>query len=153
VPDYSDPTPARKQIADDLRARIRAGEFAPGSRLPSNIALSEQYGVATETVRAALEELRAEGVVATQSTRGTYVTTRPADGVQPDLRAVGEQVAELRQEVRELAERADSGELLARIGRIEAILVGLHRRLGFPDPYDGGQDGTEEAAAQGNPER
>lgn len=77
VPDYSDATPVRRQIAEDLRDQIRAGTYAPGSRLPSNVALSERYGVATETIRAALEELRTEGIVATQSTRGTFVVSRP----------------------------------------------------------------------------
>ena len=73
VPDYADPRPAYMQIADDLRGQIEAGKYGPGDRLPSNRLMSEQYGVAAETLRQALDVLRGEGLIATQSTRGTFV--------------------------------------------------------------------------------
>jgi DNA-binding GntR family transcriptional regulator len=83
VPDYADPRPAYQQIADDLRAQIASGELPPGERLKSNRALSEQYGVAAETIRQALDVLRQEGLIASQSTRGTYVL-RPNPPDDPD---------------------------------------------------------------------
>lgn len=86
MPDYSDPTPVRKQIAADLRGQIRAGRYGPGSRLPSNKALSSHYGVAAETIRAALEELRADGFIATQSTKGTFVVDKPAETTEEMVR-------------------------------------------------------------------
>ena len=86
VPDYSDPTPAYVQIAEDLREQIRAGTYAPGARLASNKSLSAQYGVADGTIRQALEELRKEGLVATQSTRGTFVVNKPGETTEEMVR-------------------------------------------------------------------
>jgi DNA-binding FadR family transcriptional regulator len=141
VPDYSDPTPVRQQIAEDLREQIRAGKYAPGDRLPANIALAEHYGVATETIRSALGDLRAEKAVETRSTRGTYVTdVRPA-GPPPDLSAVGEQLASLA----DLTE--DYPDLRARVDRLEANLMDLYSRFGFEYPHGGEHDNGKKAAA------
>lgn len=73
VPDLGDPRPPYLQIADDLRRQIKAGRYQPGDRLPSLPAMTATYGSAAETVRRALGKLREEGLVATQSTRGTFV--------------------------------------------------------------------------------
>jgi len=50
-------------IRDDLRRRITAGEFARGQVLPDLDALRLQYQVEHTTVRRALHELAAEGVL------------------------------------------------------------------------------------------
>lgn len=92
MPDYSVDRPVYVQIADDLRARIRAGEFPPGEKLPSGRDLSDHYHVAYETVRQSLEVLRDAGIVVMQSTRGTFVLRVPEDN-EPSA------------EYRELAER------------------------------------------------
>lgn len=73
VPDLGDPRPPYLQIADDLRRQIKTGRYQPGDRLPSLPAMSATYSSAAETVRRALGRLRDEGLVATQSTRGTFV--------------------------------------------------------------------------------
>lgn len=81
VPDYADPRPPYVQIAEDLRNQIKAGRYQPGERLPSNLALTEQYRSAAETVRRALGVLRDEGLVESHSTRGTFVLKPPAEPV------------------------------------------------------------------------
>lgn len=63
--------PPWRQIADDLRRRIAAGEF-PG-RLPGEKALSQAYEVALGTIRKALAQLRSEGLIATDKGWGSYV--------------------------------------------------------------------------------
>ncbi len=73
VPDFADPRPPYVQIADHLRGQIEGGRYQPGDRLPSISALVAEYGSATETVRRALGVLRADGLVETHSTRGTFV--------------------------------------------------------------------------------
>jgi len=73
VPDLGDPRPPYLQIADDLRRQIKAGHYQPGDRLPSLPVMTTTYSSAAETVRRALGKLRDEGLVATQSTRGTFV--------------------------------------------------------------------------------
>lgn len=52
-----------RRIADDLRARIAAGEFGPGDPLPSEHDLVRCYGVARGTIRQARAALRAEGII------------------------------------------------------------------------------------------
>jgi DNA-binding GntR family transcriptional regulator len=61
------------QLADDLEARIRAGEFPPGSRLPGRTRLAADYGVAEMTARRAIEELEARGLVLRDAARGALV--------------------------------------------------------------------------------
>jgi GntR family transcriptional regulator len=46
-----DAEPVYARIADDLRAAIRAGQYADGDRLPGENALMERYGVARMTAR------------------------------------------------------------------------------------------------------
>ncbi|MGW2325704.1 GntR family transcriptional regulator [Streptomyces sp. NPDC001700] len=62
-----------RQIADDLRERIRSGELSPGARLPGEPALVRQYGVAKETARRALTLLVSEGLAVRRRGSGTYV--------------------------------------------------------------------------------
>lgn len=62
-----------RQIADQLRALIDAGEFAPGSRLPAERELAQQLGVSRPSVREALIALEVEGVVEVRMGSGVYV--------------------------------------------------------------------------------
>lgn len=55
--------PLWRQLADDLRVRLDGGEFGGG--LPGEIELGAQYSVSRHTVREALRQLRAEGVIST----------------------------------------------------------------------------------------
>lgn len=64
---------AYKGIAVAIRARIIDGEFPPGSTLPSEAALCGQYEVSRNTLRRALDELAAEGLLVAQPGRGRSV--------------------------------------------------------------------------------
>lgn len=64
------------RVADDIAARIDAGDLRPGARLPAEPALAEEYGVAYHTVRHAMQILRERGYVATYWGKGTFVTRR-----------------------------------------------------------------------------
>ncbi|MFI1091839.1 GntR family transcriptional regulator [Streptomyces sp. NPDC020917] len=70
-----------ERIADDLRDRIRAGELAPGDRLPTETVLVERYGKSLPTLRQALGLLQAEGLIEKQHGRGNFVR-RPRTPVQ-----------------------------------------------------------------------
>lgn len=67
------PEYAYSQLANYLEARIRAGELAPGSRLPGERELATQYGVALGTVRRALQEMRERQLVVTTPSKGTFI--------------------------------------------------------------------------------
>jgi GntR family transcriptional regulator len=69
--------PLYVQIAARLRAQIVAGEYAPGSRVPSEHELAERFQVGRPTVRQATELLVREQVLERRRGSGTYVTGRP----------------------------------------------------------------------------
>jgi GntR family transcriptional regulator len=62
-----------RQIAAQLRAQIRRGDWAPGERLPSIPAIAQTYGVAKQTVQRTIDQLRVEGLLITKPGSGTYV--------------------------------------------------------------------------------
>ena len=72
--------PRYQQVAEDLLARLRAGEFPVGSMLPTEIALSAAYGVSRHTVREALSMLENMSMVRRLQGSGTSVASLvPAD--------------------------------------------------------------------------
>lgn len=68
-----EPRTTWRDIADDLRTAITAGQYAPGARLPSRAKLMERYGVAPQTVVNAIGALRNEGLVLGVTGSGWYV--------------------------------------------------------------------------------
>jgi DNA-binding GntR family transcriptional regulator len=62
-------------VADTLRAKIANGELKPGSLLPSESALCAEYGMARNTIRRALEQLAADGLIETMPGRGRVVSS------------------------------------------------------------------------------
>lgn len=56
--------PVYLQVADQLRAAILAGRFAPGEQLPTERELTQEFSVSRTTVREALRALEAQGFVA-----------------------------------------------------------------------------------------
>jgi GntR family transcriptional regulator len=62
-----------RQIAEILRSKIRAGDWAPGERLPSIPAIAQMFGVAKQTVQRTVDQLRVEGLLITRPGSGTYV--------------------------------------------------------------------------------
>jgi DNA-binding FadR family transcriptional regulator len=65
------------RVVAGLKDRILAGELAPGTRLPSENDLIEEYGVSRTVVREAVTRLRAEGLVETFQGRGSFVLAVP----------------------------------------------------------------------------
>ena len=70
------PVPPWKQLAAILRGRIESGELAPGTQLPSALSLAGEYSVSVPTVRKAINQLKAEGLVTGVAGYGTFVTER-----------------------------------------------------------------------------
>lgn len=60
-------------VADALRARIAAGEWAVGDKLPSRARIAEEYGVGASVAQRAMERLIIEGLLEGRSGSGTYV--------------------------------------------------------------------------------
>lgn len=71
---------AAESILDDIQEGIRRKSLEVGTRLPSEAALAEHYGVSRPVVREALRSAQALGLTRTRSGSGTYVvsdTLRP----------------------------------------------------------------------------
>jgi len=64
-----------RQIADQVRGLIAAGEFPIGARLPPERDLATQLGVSRPSVREALIALEVEGLVEVRMGSGIYVTS------------------------------------------------------------------------------
>lgn len=143
--------PEYQRLMRQIRAGIISGEYPVGSPIPSTTELVEESEMSRPVVRRAIDQLKAEGILEGHQGKGVFVKAMPveADRRRDDTEALAEQFAGLRQEVRELAERADSGDLRARIGRVEAILINLHAKLGFENPYGSAHDGAEQTARRG----
>ncbi|HEY0698932.1 MAG TPA: winged helix-turn-helix domain-containing protein [Micromonospora sp.] len=66
-----------RQVADDIRRKVAAGEYAAGSRLPSETDLSQGYGVSRTTIRTVIASLKSDGLVVVEQRpghpRATYV--------------------------------------------------------------------------------
>jgi len=69
--------PPYYRLKEALLSRI--AELAPGSALPTERALSDQYGVSRTTVRRALHDLLVEGRISRHQGRGTFVAEPKVD--------------------------------------------------------------------------
>lgn len=107
------PQPLHAQIRDVLRQRVLDGVYAPHERLPSESALMKAFGVSRITIRNALKDLHAEGLIFSAQGKGTYVRKQKA--VQNVQRLQGFEEA-----------------MSARGYRVSAELVGLGERTPPP---------------------
>src|SRR5437899_1146510 len=75
---YEYTPPKYAQVIDELRRRIESGEYPPGSLLPSEHQLSDEFQIARPIVVRALRVLRQDGWIETQQGKGSFVRGRPA---------------------------------------------------------------------------
>ncbi len=103
--DRSSFVPLYEQIHQSLRGMIAAGEVVPGSAVPSERELSEQFSVSRMTARQALRALRQDGLAYRERGLGTFVAKRKVDvhtrnltgftedmlqrGLQPSSKVIG----------------------------------------------------------------
>lgn len=68
--------PLYEHVKRQIAEAILIGELAPGAVLPGEVALATQYGVAVGTIRRALADLTAGGMLMRRRKTGTVVTGR-----------------------------------------------------------------------------
>ena len=71
--DLDDTRPRWIQVREIMAARIADGTYPPGSRVPSVVALTREFGIAQATAQKVLAALRAEGLTRTEPGMGSYV--------------------------------------------------------------------------------
>lgn len=86
--------PLYKQITSDIERRIARGEWADGSRLPSENELVRRLGVSRMTVNRALRDLTERGLVSRVKGLGTFVA---AAGPQFELVAIRDIAEEIKE--------------------------------------------------------
>lgn len=69
--------PLWRQLVQSLRTDILRGTFRVGSQLPTEEELCERFSVSRHTVREALRQLRADGLVSSRQGSGTTVMPPP----------------------------------------------------------------------------
>src|SRR3984885_6327354 len=71
------------RLEQSLREQVRAGQLAPGSRLPSSRALAAELGVSRGVVLEAYGQLVAEGYLLASQGAPTRVADRPVAELAP----------------------------------------------------------------------
>lgn len=79
--DYPAPSyrPLYQQIKEALLSRIVSSIWPPGTFIPSESALSQEYGVSVGTIRKAVDALAKDHVVIRYQGKGTVVATHDSD--------------------------------------------------------------------------
>lgn len=68
--------PLYMQIAEDIKSKIERKELAANSRIPTELELSESYGVSRITIRKALELLVDDEILVRRQRIGTFVSDK-----------------------------------------------------------------------------
>ncbi|MDG9728110.1 GntR family transcriptional regulator [Streptomyces sp. DH41] len=71
------------QVVHRITEQIQAGRLPVGARLPGERDLAEEYGVAVNTVRRAIRELRDQGLLITVPVKGTFVSAKEPSSNAP----------------------------------------------------------------------
>ncbi|WP_345020201.1 PLP-dependent aminotransferase family protein [Streptomyces shaanxiensis] len=66
-----------------LRDAVRDGRLAPGTQLPATRRLADELGISRNTVKAAYDQLVAEGYLTARQGSGTRVATLPSAAARP----------------------------------------------------------------------
>ncbi len=74
-----------EQIVQQIEESILKGELTPGSQLPAERELAEQFGVSRTAVREAIKALQEKGFVDAFPGRGTFVTNGTSSSMRRSL--------------------------------------------------------------------
>ena len=118
--------PLYHTIAHKLAQQIDEGKYLPGSRLPAERELAEQFGVSRVTIREAEIALQALGRISIKTGSGVYVEESPSGGVGafPEISAfeLTEARALFESEAAALAAEQMSDETIAELERLVAVM-------------------------------
>ena len=90
----SDDAPLYRQVKEQIVARILAGEWPEGQRLPSENQLTGDFGISRMTAHRALRELTGEGWLTRVQGAGTFVAKAKPQSALLEIRDIREEIAE-----------------------------------------------------------
>tara|TARA_B110000438_G_C15700507_1_gene600854 strand:- start:1 stop:732 length:732 start_codon:yes stop_codon:yes gene_type:complete len=114
-------TTVAEQVRDQIMDSIRAGHFPPGSRLPAERQLCEEFSVARTSVREAIQQLVSLGVVERKNSRLHVVeylgvVSAPSYGPEREIRELFETRRVIETAMTSLAARNATDRQRAEIG-------------------------------------
>jgi DNA-binding GntR family transcriptional regulator len=110
--DPDDPRSPYLQVAGRLRDAIASGTNPPGSQLPTYQELADEFGVAVNTAKSAVNLLRDEGLVVVRQGKGSYVRTELEPVGQQDAdrdERVWQAIADIRRRLSTIEQRLEQG--------------------------------------------
>lgn len=120
---YAQPAAAYARVKNYLKSGLEDGRWPPGSLMPSEAELVEQFGVSRMTVNRAVRELQAEGLVERVQGVGTFAA-------QPYRASSTLTIRDLHTEITERGHRHHAD---VQIVQPEKVVAGnLSQRLGLP---------------------
>ncbi|MER6284782.1 winged helix-turn-helix domain-containing protein [Streptomyces sviceus] len=163
------PQKSHREVADELRARIRSGTLRAGQRMPTQARLADEFGVERGVVRQALHLLQTEHLL-TNVSKGSPATVAPDLGLgstltgpgaapQPTMVTLGPRIAaafatphveidalcltsvSLNLAIGEGLRQIHAGELNPAKIDVRVLLPGRDIDLAFPVPVEGRGDG------------
>ena len=75
--EFATDRPRWRQVHEVIVERIRSGEYAPGTRVPSTVQLTGEFGIANVTAQKVLRQLREDGLIYTELGMGSFVARLP----------------------------------------------------------------------------
>ncbi|MFP3928991.1 MAG: histidine utilization repressor [Desulfobacteraceae bacterium] len=137
------PLPLYQQVKDYILERLKTGEWAPGTRVPSENELTRELGASRMTVNRAVRELSAEGHLVRLQGVGTFVSEQKPQGALLEIRSVADEIERRggvhSSEVILLREERAGSDLAAQLGLspgaavFRSVLV--HKDRGVPVLY------------------
>jgi len=88
IVDLANPMPKYLQISAWLKELILTGRYQKGEKLPSEIRLAQMCAVNRNTLRQALSQLTAEGLLTKEKGRGTFISSAPSPPVKHKLKQI-----------------------------------------------------------------
>ncbi|MFQ5840975.1 MAG: GntR family transcriptional regulator [Thermodesulfobacteriota bacterium] len=88
IVDFNSPIPRYLQISNWLEEMIRKGRYKVGKRLPSESSLAEICGVNRNTVRQAISELVAKGLISKKNGVGSFISAKDPSSVKYTLQNI-----------------------------------------------------------------
>jgi len=95
--DPNNPIPKYLQISGWIRELIQTGRYAKGDHLPSEVELARICQVNRNTLRQAVSELAAAGILRKERGRGTFVCTETPPAIKHRLKSISSFSDDLRE--------------------------------------------------------
>jgi GntR family transcriptional regulator len=90
----SNPDPMYRQITEQIKDAIAAGEVLPGDQLPSIREMAQMLNISAITIKRAYQDLESEGFIMTRAGLGSYIAEKNPQEIRlGKLREIRKQIS------------------------------------------------------------